>query len=251
MAIFRETPPFRLGLELSILIHSALFLTLSHAPQGVLDFSPQWARRDPLEVDLTRPFRLTSDPRKAFRSSNPGTGAPRVDKPTPEPFKAGGGVAAKGVDWTLPTPGTKIFETPTDIGNPLAKSTAPSTGTGTAEGESRGLGGLGTGGDGEVDWIYLTEIPRLLNRDELVNNVLRFYPKAERLAGREGRVVAQVHLNRDGAVSGVDIESSAGLLFDEAAKNVLSLARFSPARAGDRPVAVKFSYPIDFHLTQE
>ncbi len=250
MPVSRRTPPFRLGMEISLLIHGVLFLGLVHRPGG-LDFTPSWAKPDAMEVDLTRPFRLTSDPKKAFRSANPGTGAPRVEKPTPEPFKAGGGIAAKGTDWTLPTPLTKILETPTEIGNPLSKSTAPTTGTGTVEGESQGLGGLGTGGEGEVDWVYLTELPRLLNRDELVRNTLRFYPKAEWNAGREGRVVAHVHLNRNGEVSGVDIGTSAGILFDEAAKKVLSLARFSPARMGERAVAIKLSFPVEFTLTEE
>lgn len=245
----RQTPAFRLGLEISLLIHGALFLMLVHRPGG-LDFSPTWAKPDAMEVDLTRPYRLTSDPHKAFRSSNPGTGAPRVENPTPEPFKAGGGIAAKGTDWTLPTPMTKILETPTDFGNPLSKSTAPSTGTGTVEGESRGLGGLGTGGDGEVDWIYLTERPRLLNKDEVLKNMLHFYPYAERQAQREGRVIVDLHINKNGDVSGVDIKKSAGVLFDEAAKKVLSLARFSPARAGEKSVAVKMPQTLDFKLEE-
>jgi TonB family protein len=250
MAIVHRTPPFRLGLEISVLVHAALFLTLTHRPGG-LDFAPSWARPDALEVDLTRPYRLTSDPKKAFRAIHSGTGAPRVENPTPEPFKLGGGIAAKGKDWTLPTPATKILETPTDFGNPLAKSTGPSTGTGTVEGESKGLGGLGTGGDGEVDWVYLTERPRLLNREELARNIRRFYPEAERAAGREGRVVSHVHLNKNGDVSGVDIQDSAGPLFDEAAKKAISQARFSPARAGERDVAVKIAFPIEFSLTAE
>ena len=203
-----------------------------------------------MEVDLTRPHRLTSDPRKAFKSAHPGTGAPRVDKPTPEPFKAGGGIAAKGSDLTLPTPLTKILETPTDLGNPLSTSTAPTTGTGTVEGESRGLGGLGTGGEGEVDWVYLTERPRLLNKDEVQKYMLHFYPYAERQAQREGRVVVNVHINKAGDVSGVDVTTSAGVHFDEAAKKVLSLARFSPARAGERPVAVKMPQTLDFKLEE-
>ncbi|MBK8575145.1 MAG: energy transducer TonB [Elusimicrobia bacterium] len=250
MEPLRRAPPFRLGLEISILVHGALFLTLTHRPGG-LDFTPSWARPDAMEVDLTRPFRLTSDPKKAFRATLSGTGAPRVENPTPEPFKLGGGIAAKGTDWTLPTPVTKILETPTDFGNPLSKSTGPSTGTGTVEGESKGLGGLGTGGEGEVDWVYLTERPRLLNREELARNIRRFYPEAERSAGREGRVVSHVHLNKNGDVSGVDIGTSAGPLFDEAAKKILSLARFSPARAGERTVAVKMAVPIEFSLTSE
>ncbi|MBL8022951.1 MAG: energy transducer TonB [Elusimicrobia bacterium] len=245
----RQAPPFRLGIEISLLVHGVLFWALVHRTGG-MDFNLSWAKPDLIEVDLTRPYRLTSDPRKAFKSPNPGTGAPRVEKPTPGPFKAGGGVAMKGTDWTLPTPATKILEQPTDFGNPLSKSTAPSTGTGTVEGESQGLGGLGTGGEGEVDWVYLTEHPRLLNRAELVKNIRRFYPEAEWRAGREGRVVAHIHLNKNGGVSGVDIGTSAGVLFDEAAKKVLSLAAFSPARAGDRAVAVKISLPIDFQLEE-
>lgn len=250
MALVSKTPPFRLGLEISILIHGVLFLALVHRPGG-LDFTPSWAKPDAIELDLTRPYRLTSDPRKAFRSTNPGTGAPQVEKPTPEPFKAGGGIAAKGTDWTLPTPLTKILETPTEIGNPLAKSTAPSTGTGTVEGVSQGLGGLGTGGEGEVDWVYLTERPRLLNRDELIKNLRLYYPEKEWISGRQGRVVGYVHLNRNGEVSGVEIGTSAGKLFDEAAQKILSLARFSPARMGERTVATKMTFPVEFTLTEE
>lgn len=249
MALAGKTPPFRLGLEISVLIHGVLFLALVHRPGG-LDFTPSWAKPDAMEVDLTRPYRLTSDPKKAFRSTNPGTGAPRVDKPTPHPFKAGGGIAAKGTDWTLPTPATKILETPTEMGNPLAKSTAPSAGTGVVEGESQGLGGLGTGGEGEVDWVYLTEQPRLLNKDELQKMMLKYYPYAERQAQREGRVVVDVHINKTGGISGVDIKTSAGPLFDEAAKKVLSLARFSPARAGEQAVAVKMPQTLDFKLEE-
>jgi TonB family protein len=91
-------------------------------------------------------------------------------------------------------------------------------------------------------------MPRLLNREEMLRNIHRFYPEEERRAGREGQVVARLRLTREGAVSGVDIESSAGASFDEAARKVLSLARFSPARAGDRAVAIKIRQSVDFRL---
>ncbi len=213
------------------------------APGGLV---PSWARHDTVEVDLTRPFRLTSDPAKAFKSPDPGTGRPLVDKPTPAPFKAGGGVATKGQAWTVPVDGTKKLDPTTTEGNPLSKSTGPATGAGTAEGESGGLGGLGTGGEGEVDWIYLTEKPHLLNQDELLRLTRRYYPKAELLAGREGRVVAEVSINREGGVSRAVIVQSGGDLFDEAAQKVIPLARFTPARQGERAVAVKINWPIIF-----
>ena len=147
-------------------------------------------------------------------------------KPTPGPFQEGGGVAPKGREWTLPAPGTKGAETPLE-GNPLSKSTSTAEGTGTVEGESRGLGGLGTGGEGEVDWVYLTELPKLLNREEMARNIRRFYPEEERRAGHEGQVVARLHLNREGRVSSLDVERSAGTAFDAAAQKVLALAQFS------------------------
>ena len=205
--------PFQWGLSVSVLVHGILFLSLGR--WGMSAFDPVWATPDRIDVDLTRPYRLTSDPTQTFRSPHPGTGRPMVVKPTPGPFQEGGGVAPKGRDWTLPAPGTKGAETPLE-GNPLSKSTSTAEGTGTVEGESRGLGGLGTGGEGEVDWVFLTERPRLLNRD--------------------------------GRVAGADVARSAGALFDEAAQRVLASARFSPARRGDRAVSVKFVQTIDFRL---
>lgn len=237
--------PLQWGLSVSVLIHGALFL--SFGPRGLTAFDPAWETPDRIDVDLTRPFRLTSDPTQTFKSPNPGTGRPMVVKPTPGPFQEGGGVAPKGREWTLPAPGMKGVETPLE-GNPLSKSTATAEGTGAVEGESRGLGGLGTGGEGEVDWVFLTERPRLLNRDELVTNIRRFYPEAERRAGREGTVTVHVHLNRDGRVAGADVVRSAGALFDEAARKVVASARFSPARRGDRAVSVRFAQSIDFRL---
>ncbi|MBK6879572.1 MAG: energy transducer TonB [Elusimicrobia bacterium] len=237
--------PFQWGLSVSVLVHGILFLSLGR--RGMSAFDPVWATPDRIDVDLTRPYRLTSDPTQTFRSPHPGTGRPMVVKPTPGPFQEGGGVAPKGREWTLPAPGTKGAETPLE-GNPLSKSTSTAEGTGTVEGESRGLGGLGTGGEGEVDWVFLTERPRLLNRDELVKNIRRFYPEAERRAGREGSVTVHVHLNRDGRVAGAGVARSAGFLFDEAAQKVIASARFSPARRGDRAVSVKFVQTIDFQL---
>lgn len=238
--------PFEAGLAVSVALHLALFALLARGGGGSAD--PLWAPADTIEIDLTRPFRLTTDPRLARLSSNPGTGAPRVDKPTPGPTVPGGGVAAKGADWTVPGPRTAALEVPSTDGNPHSTSTAPATGTGLVEGPSSGLGGLGTGGEGEVDWVYLTELPRLLNREEMLANIQRFYPDEERRAGREGDVLARIALNREGRVSGLDIERSGGPSFDDAARRVLALARFSPAKAGDRVVAVKIRQTVAFRL---
>jgi TonB family protein len=232
-----------MGIAVSLLLHGALW------------FSFTWSHRlrviegivDPLEIDLSRPFRITSDPRLAHRAEKPGAGAAVVQIPTPF---AGKGVVggsetptpeAKGPakEWVLPTPQTKVVEPP---------SSGEQAGRPDGKGEGPGLGGLGGVGDGEVDWVYLTDLPRLLNRERLLRDVRRFYPEAERRAGREGRVALDVHINAQGRVTSVRVVDTAGDLFDEAARKVLSQARFSPAKVGTKAVPVKIRQAIDFRL---
>lgn len=246
---FQRVPPLTVGLSLSALIHAGFFLSFL-IRSGSSPFSLLFPKPDIIEVDLTRPHRFVSDPKLAYKAPKSGTGAPWVPKPTPGVTKVGGGIASKGKDWVTPTTGTKVLEKTIEEGNVLSKSTAPTTGLGTAEGESQGPGGLGTGGEGEVDLVYLTDRPRLLNKEELLRAVRRLYPEEERRAGREGTVGVLVHLNRDGQVAALDIADSDGPLFDEAARKALSLARYAPARQGERAVAVKFKQPILFRLEE-
>jgi len=142
----------------------------------------------------------------------------------------------KPQDWVLPGPDTQEA----DLIQPTIQEPAP----------LEGPGGLGIGdGTGEVDWIYLTDLPSMMNRDDLIRNMRRFYPESERRAGREGTVVLDVHIGRDGQVSAVDVVESAGPAFDEAAKKVIFAARFSPARIGLNNVAVKIRQAIAFQLS--
>ena len=246
---FQRVPPLAVGLSLSALLHVGFFLSFLIRP-GSSPFQIAFPKPDVIEVDLTRPHRFVSDPKLAYKAPKSGTGAPWVPKPTPGETKLGGGIAPKGKDWVTPSPGTKVLDREVQEGNLLSKSTAPTTGVGTVEGESQGPGGLGTGGEGEVDLVYLTDRPRLLNKNDLLRAVRRLYPEEERRAGREGTVGVLVHLNRDGQVAGLEIADSDGALFDEAARKALSMARYSPARQGDRSVAVKFKQPILFRLEE-
>jgi outer membrane biosynthesis protein TonB len=61
-------------------------------------------------------------------------------------------------------------------------------------------------------------------------------------------VVVDVISIKNGDVSGVDIKKSAGVLFDEAAKKILSFARFSPARMGEKTVAVENASDHGFYV---
>lgn len=151
-------------------------------------------------------------------------------------------------EWTLPGPQTKTVEPEaapqtTPGGEVGGTGTAAKTG-GSGEGSDEGVpGGTGDGG------TPLSAMPRLLNKDEILALLRRFYPESERRAGREGDVVVAIHIGRDGNVSSVDVMRSAGPAFDEAAKKVAALMRFSPAISlGGQPVAVKAPQQMQFRL---
>jgi TonB family protein len=218
----KKLPPFETALLLSLLVHVGLWQAFT--------LKNLWRSKEPssIEIDLTRPFRLTQDPRLARRAEHPGTGAPVVAKPSPAPLAAPPAEVPK--DWVLPGPKTQVLEKPSD-------------------GEAGGLGGRGDGtGWGEVDWVYLTEIPRLMNREEMARILRRYYPERERQAGNEGDVGLIVHITAEGTVRAVEVSDSAGPDFDEAARKVMAMARFSPAKAGKEKVAVKVRLPISFRL---
>jgi TonB family protein len=243
LAALRRRSPAEKGWAASVLLHAVLWGFFSWTHSVRLNDEALSA----LEIDLSRPFRITDDPSKARQALNPGAGAPVVNAPTMAPGKGVVGGAedaapdAKGPakDWVLPTEKTTQLEPP---------STGEAAGRPDGEGEGAGLGGLGGEGDGEVDWVYLTELPKLLNRDRLLKDLRRFYPEPERQAGREGLVVLDVHVNAAGQVVRVSVVTTGGALFDEAARKVLSRARFAPAKVGPRPVPVKVRQSLDFRL---
>lgn len=240
-----EPQPFSRSFAWSAGGHALLFAVVWMLPRLGFLTPPAF------EIEIISPF-LGTGPAKlgAPKPFVPGVPAdknvtePAVKPPTPvaapvEPPK----------DWTLPGPSTKVVETP------VAPQTTPGGavgGTGTAaktggwgEGSDEGVpGGTGDGG------TPLSAMPRLLNRDEVLKLLRRFYPEAERRAGREGDVVVALHIDSGGAVSSVDVVRTAGPAFDEAAKKVGALMRFSPAVAlNGRPVAVKLPQAMQFRLT--
>jgi TonB family protein len=203
-----------------------------------------------VEIDLTSP--LPGDGRA------PKLGAPKrlvpnapivepkpAEEPIPEKIPA---VIQPPKDWVLPGPDTKkVIAAPV---NPITPGgAAGGTGTSPIPGGS-GVGadygvpnGRGTGGSpGDV------VPPKLLNGDELRRNMRRFYPENERTAGHEGAVLVAVHIGADGAVSAIDILTSAGAAFDEAAQKIANLMRFEPAKRQGQAVAVKIKAPIIFRL---
>jgi TonB family protein len=78
------------------------------------------------------------------------------------------------------------------------------------------------------------------------------YPEALRLAGREGRVVAQFVVDEDGRVQEktVKLVRSDNVLFDEAVRSVLPRMRFAPAEIAGRKVRQLVEMPFVFALSR-
>lgn len=225
---------FRKCLAASFALHFGLFLLSRLSPRAV----------PPVEIDLTMAFlggapgapKLAA-PKKLVPGAQ-GIAAPAekelpVAKPDqPQELTTGPGTAQPAPEPETATPGGAVDGT----------GTSHKVG-GEGAGSNYGVPG-GTGGGGSP----VTKMPRLLNLDEVRANLRRFYPEAERRAGREGSVLVHLHIGADGAVTMVEVAQSAGPAFDEAAKKVGRLMRFAPAEAGGGPVAVKVPQPMQFKL---
>lgn len=238
-------PPFKRSVAMSAGMHALFFSALWLLPHLNFNSPP------PFEVEITSPF-LGDGPAKlgAPKAFVPGVPAKvNVTPDVPVPPKPVEKAPEPPKDWTLPGPSTKIVETPEPVaptpgGEVGGTGTAAKTG-GSGEGSDEGVpGGTGHGG------TPLKELPRLLNRDEVLAGLKRLYPESERQAGREGAVVIMIHLGTDGLVSSSDVARAASPAFDAAAKKVGALMRFSPAIGlNGKPVPVRMPQEVRFRLT--
>lgn len=238
-----QAPPFKESLRWSAALHAVLLGLAVLLPRLHFDAPP------PFEVEITSPF-LGDGPAKlgAPKPFVPGVPA-KVNVTTEAPPKPVAKPPEPPKDWSLPGPNTKVVEPPAP---PVSTPGGAEGGTGTAakvggsgEGSDEGVpGGTGHGG------TPLRALPQLLNRDEVLRNLRRFYPELERRAGREADVIVTIHIDQSGVVGSVDVVNSAGKSFDEAAQKVSRLMRFSPAIGlNGRPVPVRMPQPIQFRLT--
>ena len=138
---------------------------------------------------------------------------------------------------------------PPDLAKASAAPAAPEPEPSPTPGPA-GNGAPGEYGEGEGDMAALTRLPQLLNLGDLRAILKRFYPEEERLRGRQGTVVIDLHVDADGRVTSVEIVRSAAPDFDEAAKRVGLLLRFSPAYLGAQKVPVKLRQAIQFNLAE-
>jgi TonB family protein len=155
--------------------------------------------------------------------------------------------APKPADWVKAA--TNKPAPPPDLTKSAASQAAsepePTPAPGPAGAESPG-----EFGEGEGDMTQLTRLPQLKNLGDLRAILRRFYPESERLSGKTGTVVVDLHVDADGHVISVEVVRSATPAFDDAARRVGLLLRFTPAYLGTRKVAVKLRQAIQFNLAQ-
>ena len=88
----------------------------------------------------------------------------------------------------------------------------------------------------------LTRLPAFLRKIEPL------YPVAERRAGSQANVLAEVTIDDRGNVLGVRIVKSAGKNFDEAVLEALKKSTFAPGYIDKEAVAVRVLVPFRFNL---
>ncbi|MFI5362740.1 MAG: energy transducer TonB [Elusimicrobiota bacterium] len=213
-----------LGLALSAGVHGLIYLWGYAAPR---------VTHPPVELDLTMSGHLGH--------LGGGHAAPRPAAPPPPP-------APKPAEWVKaadnkPAPAPDLAK---EAAAPAAAEPAPVPTPGPAGNEPPG-----EYGEGEGDMTQLTRLPQLKNLGDLHAILRRFYPEAERLKGATGTVVIDLHVDQDGHVTSVEVVRSATPDFDDAAKHVGMLLRFTPAYLGTQKVGVKVRQAIQFNLANE
>jgi len=93
-----------------------------------------------------------------------------------------------------------------------------------------------------VPVFRLTQAPRFLHRETPV------YPETMRVQGISGAVKLEVLIDKEGRVRKVNILTSAGKYFDEAAKQAILASSFYPAKVKKKPVPVLLRLPVKFDL---
>lgn len=93
-----------------------------------------------------------------------------------------------------------------------------------------------------VPFFKLTQAPRFLHREEPI------YPETMRTQGISGTVKLEALIDKEGRVREVNILTSAGTHFDQAAKQAILASTFYPAEVEGEPVAVLLRLPVTFNL---
>ena len=218
----RDSSYLPLALAASTGLHALVYLWGYAAPRP---------SHPPVELDLTMSGHLGH--------LGGGHARPAAPPPPPPVAKAAPKEWMKAAD-NKPAPLPDLAK---EAAAPAAPEPAPAPAPGPTSNETPG-----EYGEGEGDMNQLTRLPQLKNLGDLRAILRRFYPEAERLRGSTGTVVIDLHVDGDGHVTSVDVVRSATPAFDEAARKVGLLLRFTPAYLGAQKVPVKLRQAIQFNL---
>lgn len=94
-----------------------------------------------------------------------------------------------------------------------------------------------------------TVAPEIINRDEIVDAMMKNYPRILRDAGVGGEVRVFFFIDAEGLVQNTRIDQSSGYeLLDLAALELADMYRFSPALNRDTRVPVWVSFPVRYQV---
>ena len=210
-----------LGLHASII----MAVTLLTARAAITSAKPDQ------QVLPVEPIVNPTVPQQVERSSSGGQTSNQPAAPDPFDFSV-----PNVIPPTIPAPGlTAVAPAPDYV--PVARANAG------------GPGGAGSVGAGERpgDFVPLTVVPRLLNREEVLRSLQRFYPPMLMQAGIGGTSIVWLRIDEEGRVIETRIKQGSGHeAFDKAALDVATRARFSPAYNRDTRVKVWVELPVVF-----
>jgi periplasmic protein TonB len=106
----------------------------------------------------------------------------------------------------------------------------------------------------DKEWMIVEQMPEYAGGVAALSKFLQKnlrYPNPASNAGVSGKVYVQFVVGQDGAISKVDILKGLGFGCDEEAERVIKLMpHWSAGKQSGRAVAVKFTLPISFQLTE-
>jgi protein TonB len=123
---------------------------------------------------------------------------------------------------------------------PIENNQQTGTGNSASGGSADGSEGGGLG-----EWTQLTQKPKV------TKEVKARYTDEARAKGLEGLVVCDLVIGENGRIRSVTLVQGLGSGLDEAALEALKAFEFSPAKIGDRAVAVKIRYKYRFQLQHQ
>ncbi|MFQ5679723.1 MAG: energy transducer TonB [Gemmatimonadota bacterium] len=99
-------------------------------------------------------------------------------------------------------------------------------------------------------FIPYTVAPRLKNKEQVLAQLQKQYPRNLRTAGVGGTVLLWIYVDERGKVQDARVAESSGYLaLDRAAQEVARTMLFTPAINRDKVTAVWLSQPVDFSVT--